>query len=288
MTIAGYAIGAAEGILYLRGEYAYLRAYLEAVLARRPGQSARQERSAGAKDFDFDIRIQMGAGAYVCGEETALISSCEGCAAIRATARRSRRRRAISALPDDRQQRRDALLRDQDPREGPAPSTSYGNAPAERRHQAAERLRRLQEAGRLRAALRHHACATCSSWPAATDAAGGAGRRPERSDGLARTSSTAASASTTWPPGGSIIVFGPQRDLLEVALAFWSSSSTRAAATARRAAWATCCSRSASKRVSPGAASQADLEYAGELGETMKTTSRCGLGQTSPNPVLTR
>ncbi len=79
MTIAGWAIGAHEGILYLRAEYEYLRPGLEAVLTQRREQGLLGERVAGAASgFGFDIRIQMGAGAYVCGEETALIESLEG------------------------------------------------------------------------------------------------------------------------------------------------------------------------------------------------------------------
>jgi [NiFe] hydrogenase diaphorase moiety large subunit len=78
MVIAGYAVGAAEGILYLRYEYKYLESYLEQIL-----EGARAKKYLGKnildKDkFDFDIRIQFGAGAYVCGEESALIESAEG------------------------------------------------------------------------------------------------------------------------------------------------------------------------------------------------------------------
>lgn len=78
MAIAGYAIGAETGIVYLRGEYAYLRAFLEDVLAKRREAGLLGEGILGKKGFNFDIRIQLGAGSYVCGEETALISSCEG------------------------------------------------------------------------------------------------------------------------------------------------------------------------------------------------------------------
>jgi [NiFe] hydrogenase diaphorase moiety large subunit len=78
MTIAGLAIGAADGILYLRGEYLYLRPHLEEVLARRRARNLLGKDVAARNGFDFDIRIQMGAGAYVCGEETALIESLEG------------------------------------------------------------------------------------------------------------------------------------------------------------------------------------------------------------------
>ncbi|RMD73410.1 MAG: NADH:ubiquinone oxidoreductase [Lentisphaerae bacterium] len=78
MTIAAYAIGAKEGILYLRGEYEYLQDYLQQVLNERRAAGLLGKRIAGHDNFDFDIRIQMGAGAYICGEETALISSAEG------------------------------------------------------------------------------------------------------------------------------------------------------------------------------------------------------------------
>jgi [NiFe] hydrogenase diaphorase moiety large subunit len=78
MTIGGYAIGAQLGIVYLRGEYMYLRSHLEAVLARRRDEKLLGKNILGKKDFDFDIEIRMGSGAYICGEETALIESLEG------------------------------------------------------------------------------------------------------------------------------------------------------------------------------------------------------------------
>ena len=77
MTIGGIAIGAAKGIVYLRGEYAYLRQPLEEALARRRTAGQLGDRVLG-KDVAFDIEIRMGSGAYVCGEETALIESLEG------------------------------------------------------------------------------------------------------------------------------------------------------------------------------------------------------------------
>lgn len=78
MTIAAHAIGSDSGILYLRAEYAYLRPYLEDVLENRRKAGLLGKDAGGKKGFNFDIRIQLGAGAYICGEESALISSCEG------------------------------------------------------------------------------------------------------------------------------------------------------------------------------------------------------------------
>jgi [NiFe] hydrogenase diaphorase moiety large subunit len=78
MTIAARAIGATKGILYLRGEYVYMRPHLEEVLARRRKDGMLGADILGTAGFTFDIEVRMGAGAYVCGEETALIESLEG------------------------------------------------------------------------------------------------------------------------------------------------------------------------------------------------------------------
>ena len=78
MTIAGYAIESGSGIIYLRGEYAYLTKFLDKKLQKRRDAGLLGKNILGKKGFNFDIRIQMGAGAYICGEESALISSCEG------------------------------------------------------------------------------------------------------------------------------------------------------------------------------------------------------------------
>jgi [NiFe] hydrogenase diaphorase moiety large subunit len=78
MAIAALVTGAQQGFLYLRGEYSYLRAPLEAKLAELRAENLLGKAICGAEGFDFDIAIHMGAGAYICGEETALIESLEG------------------------------------------------------------------------------------------------------------------------------------------------------------------------------------------------------------------
>jgi [NiFe] hydrogenase diaphorase moiety large subunit len=77
MAIAGYAVGAKVGIIYLRHEYTYLKNYLGYVLERMRQQGFLGKNIAD-KNFDFDIEIRSGAGAYICGEESALIESAEG------------------------------------------------------------------------------------------------------------------------------------------------------------------------------------------------------------------
>jgi [NiFe] hydrogenase diaphorase moiety large subunit len=78
MTLCGHVIGARRGMLYLRGEYRYLLDHLTAVLERRRGQNLLGENILGQSGFNFDIEIHLGAGAYICGEESALIESLEG------------------------------------------------------------------------------------------------------------------------------------------------------------------------------------------------------------------
>lgn len=78
MITAGHAIGAQEGIIYLRSEYYYLKDYLEKQLADFRAEGLLGKSIGGKPEFNFDVRIQMGAGAYICGDETALIESMEG------------------------------------------------------------------------------------------------------------------------------------------------------------------------------------------------------------------
>jgi len=78
MTLCGYVIGAKKGFVYLRGEYRYLLDHLNEILARRRQQNLLGANILGQAGFDFDIEIHLGAGAYICGEESALIESLEG------------------------------------------------------------------------------------------------------------------------------------------------------------------------------------------------------------------
>lgn len=77
MIIGGYTIGANVGIVYLRAEYEYMLEYLENYLSNLREDNLLGEGILGT-DFNFDIVIRLGSGAYVCGEETALIESLEG------------------------------------------------------------------------------------------------------------------------------------------------------------------------------------------------------------------
>ncbi len=78
MTLCAYGIGAQKGFLYLRGEYRYLLGHLQDTLTRRYNSGLLGASILGQAGFSFDIEIVVGAGAYICGEESALIESLEG------------------------------------------------------------------------------------------------------------------------------------------------------------------------------------------------------------------
>ena len=77
MALAGYAVGAAEGLIYIRGEYGAATA----IVARAIEEAAEAGwlgAGANSSSFNFHVHLHRGAGAYICGEETALLESLEG------------------------------------------------------------------------------------------------------------------------------------------------------------------------------------------------------------------
>jgi NADH:ubiquinone oxidoreductase subunit F (NADH-binding)/(2Fe-2S) ferredoxin len=77
MLIAGYATGAHKGYIYIRGEYALSIQRLQKAIKDAKSYGILGEKILGT-DFSFDIEVKKGAGAYICGEETALLESIEG------------------------------------------------------------------------------------------------------------------------------------------------------------------------------------------------------------------
>jgi len=77
MILAGYAIGSHTGYLYLRGEFEYIQRILDAAIAEARAAGLLGDNVMGS-GYAFQIHTHLGAGAYICGEETALLSSLEG------------------------------------------------------------------------------------------------------------------------------------------------------------------------------------------------------------------
>ncbi len=283
MTIAGYAVGAAEGIFYLRAEYAYLEDFLKAVLAQRRKAGLLGKSVCGHAEFHFEIRIQMGAGAYVCGEETALISSCEG--------------------------------RRGDPKNRPP-------FPAQKGYQGCPTS--VNNAETLCCVARILDCGP--GWFAAMGTKGSAGTkllsvsgdcaRPgiyevpfgiPVTDLLKKVGADHAAAVQVGGPsgrmigpkefartlcyddlatGGSFIVFNKERNVVDIARQFMDFFVEESCGYCTPCRVGNVLLRNKLVEILCGHGAPEDLPYLEELGRTTKLASRCGLGQTSPNPVL--
>ena len=284
MTVAGYAVGAKTGLLYLRAEYAYLRAHLEAVLAEMRKAGLLGKAVAGAKGFDFDIVVRSGAGAYICGEESALLESAEG----------------KRGEPRDRP---------------PFPvQTGYRNLPT-----TVNNVETLASAARILAegAAWFKAMGTAQS--AGTkllsvsgdcarpgiyeveygltvaeilDLAGGAGAKAVQVGGPSGTCVAPAGFGrkicfSDLATGGSVIVFGAGRDIFEIVESFMDFFVEESCG------WCVPCRvgnvllKKRFEKIVHGLGTEGDLRDLESWGKLVKATSRCGLGQTSPNPILT-
>ena len=283
MTVAGYAIGAGIGIMYLRAEYVYLYDLLTKTLEDRRKAGLLGKNLLNKSGFDFDIRLQIGAGSYVCGEETALISSCEGergdpknrppfpaqkgflghpscvnnvetyCAAVRIMDKGAAWFSAIGSKGSAGTK----LLSISGDCEGPGVyEYPFGVSVKEI----------LKDVGAEDAI--------------AVQIGGSSGQMICRDD-FKKTICYDDLAT-----GGSIMIFGPDRDVLEVAEYFMEFFIEESCGYCTPCRVGNVLLKTYLRRVREGEAVEADLEMMKSLGNTVKITSRCGLGQTSPNPIL--
>jgi [NiFe] hydrogenase diaphorase moiety large subunit len=284
MTIAGYVIGAATGVIYLRGEYWYMKEYLEKLLTTYRQQGFLGKNIAGQKGFDFDIRIQLGAGAYVCGEESALLESAQG-------------------------KRGEPRVRPPFPVE-----KGYLNKPT-----VINNVETFCAAGRI--LLNGHAwfraMGTDQSPGTKLLSVSGDCERPgvyEVAFGVTiasllemagavdvQAAQIGGPSGTCVAPGdfkhticygdiatgGSVIIIGRQRslkDLITNFAAFFADESCGACIPCRVGNKLI---QKKLKKLFSGYGVQSDLKELKEIAEVMKLTSRCGLGQTAANPVIT-
>ena len=284
MTIAGYAVGAEHGLLYVRGEYAYLYPYLLDVLEKRRAGGLLGRDVLGKKGFNFDVRIQLGAGAYVCGEETALISSCEG-------------------------------LRGDPKNRPPFPAAKgYLGRPTvvNNVETFCAACRVLHKGAGWFAAIGSKDCTGTKLLSVSGDCQGpGVYEVPfgiTVREMLKMVGAEDAAAVQIGGPsgqlvspreyerrityedlatGGAVMVFGPDRDILSIvhaSMEFFCDESCGYCTPCRAG---NVLLKGYVEKVMAGTATPADLATMKDVAETVKIASRCGLGQTSPNPVLT-
>ncbi|MEM5582772.1 NAD(P)H-dependent oxidoreductase subunit E [Roseibium sp. AS2] len=283
MTIAARAVGASDGILYLRGEYVYLRDLLEQVLEERRRRGLLGKGILGVKGFDFDIRLQLGAGAYICGEEGALISSCEG-------------------LPGEPKTR------------PPFPvNRGYLGHPT-----VVNNVETFCHAARIvdKGAAWFHAMGTEGSHGTklfsicgdclnpgiyelayghtvreVLDMAGGGDAAAVQVGGpsgamIARDSFDRRLTFDDLATGGAIIVFNGQRNILEIVEYYMSFFVHESCGYCTPCRVGNVFLQKAIAKFRKGLANPEDIDYLKDLSGTIIETSRCGLGMTSPNPIL--
>jgi len=284
MTIAGYAIGAEDGILYLRAEYAYLRRYLEHVLERRRREGLLGANILGKRGFHFDVRIQMGAGAYVCGEETALLSSCEGSRGDPKNRPPFPAQRGYLGFPTAVNNVETLCFATKIMHEGAATFCEHGA-------EQSSGTKLLSVSGDVRrpgvfevpfgVTLGSVLDRAGAADPGAVLVGGPSGRMVGPDD-FGRKICYEDLAT-----GGAVAVFGRDRDLLEIVHGYMEFFVDESCGYCTPCRVGNVLLLQGVERIIRGRGEPADLEEFRRLGKTLRLTSRCGLGQTSANPVLT-
>ena len=283
MTLCAGVVGAKKGFLYLRGEYLYLLEALEKTLQERRDAKLLGNSILGREGFNFDIEIHLGAGAYVCGEESALIESLEG----------------KRGIPRNRP---------------PFPVTSgYMNQPT-----VVNNVETLVAAARIavhgpcwfRSAGTRESSGTklfsisgdCER-PGIYEYPFGVTIRQVLADcGATETQAVQLSgaAGSTIPPqefyrsiafedaptGGSFMIFNKKRDLLKMVLNFSRFFCHESCGFCTPCRIGGRLMNDLVEKVMVGYATSYDLEELKKIGMVMKKTAHCGLGSTAPNPVL--
>jgi len=283
MTIAGYAIGASMGILYLRGEYAYLLAHLESALAGRRKAALLGKNVGGKKGFDFDIRIQMGAGAYICGEETALINSCEGKRGDPKTRPPFPAQKGYMDRPTsvNNVETFCCVVRIIENGSGWfAEIGSHGSPGTKLLSVSGDCAKPGVYEVPFGIKLSEVLTMVGAAGTIAVQVGGPSGQMVGPKD-FERTICYDDLAT-----GGSVIVMGKGRDLLKVADEFMEFFVEESCGYCTPCRVGNVLLKERLDKIIAGLGEPGDLAYLEQLGQTVKTASRCGLGQTSANPVL--
>ncbi|MCB1904708.1 MAG: NADH:ubiquinone oxidoreductase, partial [Gammaproteobacteria bacterium] len=283
MTVAAYTVGSDAGIIYLRGEYSYLRPYLESVLQARREHGVLGKNISGKQGFDFDIRIQLGAGAYICGEESALISSCEGLRGEPKNRPPFPVESGYLGFPTVVDNVETYCCAARIMEQGGAWFGSFGTD----RSSGTKLFSVSGDCARpgvyelpFGITVRDLLDRVDAPDAAAVQVGGPSGEMINMSQFERRL------CLEDLPTGGSVMVFSQRRNILEIVdhfLEFFVEESC---------GYCTPCRvgnvflKKRIEKVRKGLCELEDLAYLKELGKTIAVTSRCGLGHTSPNPVL--
>jgi [NiFe] hydrogenase diaphorase moiety large subunit len=284
MAIAGYAIGADEGLLYLRGEYMYLKNYLEDVLSKMRQQGILGKNAGGKAGFNFDIKIQMGAGAYVCGEESALIESAEGKRGEPRNRPPFPAQRGFMGKPTSVNNVESFCCAARIILEGGEWFAKMGTAQSK-----GTKLLSVSGDCKKPGIYEVEFGTTIQTLLEECDGRGAKAVQVGGPSGVCVDKSKFGQriCYDDLATGGSIIVIGPDRDLFEVVHNFMEFFEEESCG------WCTPCRVGNQillhklEKVMSGHGTETDLKEMEQWCVTVKSMSRCGLGQTSPNPIYT-
>ena len=283
MAICAYAIKATTGALYLRGEYTYLKAHLEQVLKQMRSANLLGKDIAGKTGFDFDIRVQLGAGAYICGEESALLESAEGKRGEPRNRPPFPAQKGYLEMPTVINNVETLAATAQIIDKGAAWFRSMGTEES-----TGTKVLSISgdcdrpgiyevEFGITIGALLDMAGARA---PQAVQVGGPSGRC------LPAAAQDTPISFEGCPSAGAIIIIGKQRDLLAIIdnfMAFFTDESCGSCVPCRAGTWIL---RNTLRRIRQGQGIPEDLSALRQLSAVMQKTNKCGLGQTAPNPIL--
>ncbi len=283
MTLCALAIGAQRGYLYLRGEYRYLLEHLQSKLQQWHNKGLLGKDILGRRGFDFDIEIHLGAGAYICGEESALIESLEGERGI------PRNRPPFPVMHGYMQQ-----------------PTAVNNVETFCQavlalHLGADKYRAMGTAGSSGTKL-ISVSGDCSR-PGVYEYPFGVSVRNVLQDcGAANTRAVQISgpsgacvanqefdrrlAFEDLPTAGAFMVFDESRDMFEVARNFVHFFAHESCGFCTPCRVGTALLEKTMGKIAAGHGTAYDLAEIEDLDRVLQTTSHCGLGRTACNPVL--
>jgi len=284
MIIAGYAIKAKLGLLYLREEYYYLKKHLEFVLNDFRQKGWLGNNILGIEGFNYDIRIQFGAGAYVCGEESALIESCEG--------KRGEPRNRPPFPVQVGYMDKPTIINNVESLSSVTKIISNGSEwfkSMGTKESSGTKLLSISGDLKYPGTFEVEWGMTINEMlemAGATDVkavqVGGPSGRLIGSNEFHRTI-----CYEDLPTGGAMIVIGEDKSILDVVMNFMEFFIDESCGSCAPCRYLTVILRNKLKKIIDGKGVASDLDEIVHWGKQMKIANRCGLGQSAANPILT-
>lgn len=285
MAIAGYATGAKEGIIYLRAEYQFFKEELENFIQEFYDKNFLGKNIQGVKGFDFDIRIQLGAGSYVCGAASALIESMHGRRGEPPVRMWSATKHGFKHKPTVVNNVESLAYASRIIELGEDFYMSMGTkeTPGTKLISisgdvAKPGIYEIEYGTKIRDLLSIHMCQATAPYFVQVSGPSGEPISPDEFDRRICMEDILC--------GGSFMVFNRTRDILQILrnfMEFFKEESCGVCTPCRAGNYIL---TEKVKKMQRGLASQEELEEIKKWGEIIKLSSRCGLGKSSPNSLI--